>query len=70
MHLRHATTATQEVLEVLANTSSPCSPTTMLTAAAHPTPKTSAEPDVLLPDAPAAALVVTEQWRIVMRKAT
>jgi hypothetical protein len=70
IHLCHATTTTQEELNVLANKSSLCPPTTMPTAAAHPTLKTSAKPDVPLPNTPATAPVATEEWRIVMGKAT
>jgi hypothetical protein len=78
MHSRHATTATQEELDALANKSSLCSLTMVPTAAAQPTPKTSAEPtpktstepDALLPDAPAAAPVATEEWRIATGKGT
>jgi hypothetical protein len=69
MHSRHATTAAQEELDVLANKSSLSSLTTMLTAAMQSTPKTSAEPDAPLPDVPAAAPVATEEWRIAMGKA-
>jgi hypothetical protein len=70
MHLRHSTTATQKELDTLVNKSSLRSLTMMLTAAAQPTLKTSAKPDAPLPDAPAAAPVATEEWRIVMGKAT
>jgi hypothetical protein len=42
----------------------------MPTAAAQPTPKTSAEPDAPLPDAPAAAPVATEECRIATGKGT
>jgi hypothetical protein len=69
MHSRHATTAAQEELDALANKSSPRSLTTVPTAAVQPTPKTSAEPDAPLPDAPAAAPVATEEWRIATGKA-
>jgi hypothetical protein len=55
---------------MLANKSSLSSLTMMPTTAAQPTPKTSAEPDAPLPDAPAAAPVATEEWRIAMGKAT
>jgi hypothetical protein len=68
MHSRDATTAAQEELDALANKSSPRSLTTMPTAAAEPTPKPSAEPDAPLPDAPAAAPVATEEWRIATGK--
>jgi hypothetical protein len=79
MHSCHATTATQEELDALANKSFPRSLTTMPTAtvqptpktyAVQPTPKTFAEPDVPLPDAPAATPVATEEWRIATGKAT
>jgi hypothetical protein len=60
----------QEELDALANKSSPRSLTTMPTTTMQHTPKTSAEPDMPLPDAPAAALVATEEWRITMGKAT
>jgi hypothetical protein len=75
MHSRHATTATQEELDALANKSSPRSLTTMPTTAVQPTPKSSAahptlktptEPDVPLPATPAAAPVATEECRIAM----
>jgi hypothetical protein len=77
MHSRHATTAAQEELDTLANRSSPRSLTRVLTAATQPTPKTSTEPtlktsakpDALLPDAPAAAPLATEEWRIATGKA-
>jgi hypothetical protein len=78
MHSRHAKTATQEALDALANKSCLGSLTTVLTAAAQPTPKTSsgqptlktsAEPDAPLPNAPATAPVATEEWRITMGKA-
>jgi Tfp pilus assembly protein PilX len=42
----------------------------MPTATAQPTLKTSTKPDMPLPTVPAAALVATEEWRIVMGKAT
>jgi hypothetical protein len=70
MYLCHATTTTQEDLDMLANKSSLCLPTTMPTATAHPTLKTSAKPDTPLPNTPATALVATEEWRIAMGKAT
>jgi hypothetical protein len=55
---------------VLANKSSPHSPTTMPTTTAHPTPKTPTEPDATLPATPAAALVAMEEWRIATGKVT
>jgi hypothetical protein len=67
--LRHTTTTAQEELAALANKSSLCSLTTVLTATVQPTPKTSAEPDVPLPNAPATAAVATEEWSIAMGKA-
>jgi hypothetical protein len=70
MHSRHTTTATQEELDALVNKSSPSSLTMMPTTTAQPTLKTSAEPDVPLPDAPAAAPVAPEEWRIATGKAT
>jgi hypothetical protein len=69
MHSRHATTTTQEELDTLANKSTPCPPTTMPTAATHPTLQTTTEPDMPLPDAPATGIVATEEWRIVTGKA-
>jgi hypothetical protein len=79
MNSLHATTATQEELDALANKSSLRSLTMVLTAAAQPTPmtsgtqpslKTSAEPDAPLPDVPAAPPVATLEWRIAMGQAT
>jgi hypothetical protein len=70
MHSHYATTAAQEELDLLANNSSPRLPSTMLTTATYPTPKTTAIPDAPLPNAPATAPVATEEWRIMMGKAT
>jgi hypothetical protein len=70
MHSRHTITTGQEELHALANKSSPCPHTTMLTAAAQPTLKTSAEPNMLRPKAPTTGLIATEEWRIAMGKAT
>jgi hypothetical protein len=68
MHSRHATTAAQEILDVLTLSSSPRAPTQMLTDATNPTPMTTAKPDTSLPAAATAALVSTQESRIVTGK--